>query len=130
MFTRTPSSPSQIKGLYYENLALRHLKKHGLKLLRKNYHCRLGEIDLVMCDQECIVFIEVRYRENADFGNGLDSVNKSKQQKLIKTAQLYLMQEGLYEKVPVRFDVISISSSKLKPELIWIKNAFQDCILN
>ncbi len=130
MFTKTPSGSSQIKGQYYEELALRHLKKKGLKFLQKNYHCRLGEIDLVMCDQDCIVFIEVRYRENADFGNGLDTVNKSKQQKLIKTAQLYLIQKGLYEKVPARFDVVSISGSKLTPELIWVKNAFQAYISN
>ena len=82
MFAKKPSSPSQIKGLYYENLALKYLKKQGLKLLQKNYHCRLGEIDLVMQDEDCIVFIEVRYRENADFGNGLDTVNKTKQQNL------------------------------------------------
>ncbi len=130
MFTRTPSSPSQIKGLYYEKLALRYLKKQGLKFLQKNYHCRLGEIDLVMSDQGYIVFIEVRYRKNTGFGNGLDTVTKNKQQKLIKTAQLYLIQEGLYEKVPARFDVVSISSGKLKPELIWVKNAFQAYILN
>ncbi|MDC1435751.1 YraN family protein [Gammaproteobacteria bacterium] len=130
MFTKKTASPSQVKGLYYEKLALKYLKKQGLKFLQNNYHCRLGEIDLVMHDQGYIVFIEVRYRENSAFGNGLDTVNKSKQQKLIKTAQLYLIQNGLYEKVPTRFDVISISRSKLKPELSWVKNAFQNEITN
>lgn len=125
MFAKKPSSPSQIKGLYYENLALKYLKKQGLKLLQKNYHCRLGEIDLIMQDEDCIVFIEVRYRNNADFGNGLDTVNINKQHKLIKTAQLYLIQKGLYEKIPARFDVISISNGELNPQLCWIKNAFQ-----
>ena len=125
MFAKKLSSPSQIKGLYYENLALKYLKKQGLKLLQKNYHCRLGEIDLIMQDEDCIVFIEVRYRNNADFGNGLDTVNINKQHKLIKTAQLYLIQKGLYEKIPARFDVISISNGELNPQLCWIKNAFQ-----
>jgi len=78
-----------------------------------------------MQDEDCIVFIEVRYRNNADFGNGLDTVNINKQHKLIKTAQLYLIQKGLYEKIPARFDVISISNGELNPQLCWIKNAFQ-----
>lgn len=124
MFAKKPASPSQRKGLYYENLALKHLKKQGLKFSHKNYHCRLGEIDLVMLDRECIVFIEVRYRENLNFGNGLDTVTKSKQGKIIKTAQHYLIQAGLYEKVSVRFDVISISKPEGKAELIWVQNAF------
>ncbi len=125
MFSRKPSSPSQLKGLYYETQALQYLKKQGLKFLQNNFHCRLGEIDLIMRDKDTITFIEVRFRENTGFGDGLDSVNRHKQHKLIKTAQFYLVQEGLYEKVPIRFDVISISGGKLKPELCWVKNAFQ-----
>jgi putative endonuclease len=125
MFVGKPMSLSQIKGLYYEKLALKYLKKQGLKFLENNFHSRLGEIDLVMRDKDSIVFIEVRFRENTAFGDGLDTVNKRKQHKLIKTAQLYLIHKGLYEKVPARFDVISISGGKLKPELSWVKNAFQ-----
>jgi putative endonuclease len=66
MFARNTASPSQLKGLHYEKLALKFLKKQGLKFLHKNYHCRLGEIDLVM----------------HEYGNGLETVNKSNQQKL------------------------------------------------
>ncbi|MDG2089602.1 MAG: YraN family protein [Gammaproteobacteria bacterium] len=124
MFSKKPKSPSQIKGLYYEKLALKHLKKQGLKFLHKNYHCRLREIDLVMRDESCIVFTEVRFRENSDFGNGLETVTKSKQQKLIKTAQHFLIRSGLYEKVATRFDVVSICKHHGKSELIWIRNAF------
>ncbi len=82
MFARNTASPSQLKGLHYEKLALKFLKKQGLKFLHKNYHCRLGEIDLVMHERDCIVFIEVRYRHNVEYGNGLETVNKSNQQKL------------------------------------------------
>lgn len=124
MFTTKPASPSQRKGLHYEKLALKYLKKQGLKFSAKNYHCRLGEIDLIMLDHEVIVFIEVRYRENSSFGSGLDSVTKNKQQKLRNTAQHYLLLAGLYEKVSARFDVISFCKSKGKPELIWVKDAF------
>ena len=124
MFAKPPTNPSQLKGLHYEKMALKHLTKQGLKLLHKNYHCRLGEIDLVMRDADYIVFTEVRFRENPDYGNGLDSVTKNKQQKLIKTAQYYLINHGLYEKIAARFDVVSICKSQGKTELVWVKNAF------
>lgn len=87
MFAKKPTSPSQRKGLHYEKLALKYLKKQGLKFSGKNYHCRLGEIDLIMLDHEGIVFIEVRYRANSNYGSGLDTVTRSKQQKLRLTAQ-------------------------------------------
>ena len=124
MFSKHTASPSQLTGLYFEKLALKHLKKHKLKLLRRNYHCRLGEIDLVMRDGDCLVFVEVRFRNNTDFGAGLDTVNPGKQRKLILTAQHYLIQAGLYENTPARFDVVSISRQNAKPELVWIRNAF------
>ncbi len=125
MFSTLPQSPTQQKGLFYEQLALRYLKKRKLKLLHKNYHCRSGEIDLIMQDHESIVFVEVRYREKTAFGDGLDSVTSHKQQKLIKTAQLYLTQQGLYDKVAARFDVCSICQPHGKPVINWVKNAFE-----
>jgi putative endonuclease len=124
MFSKRTASPSQLTGLYFEKLALKHLKKHKLKLVQQNYHCRLGEIDLIMQDKDCLVFVEVRFRNNSDFGDGLDTVNLSKQRKLTLTAQHYLLQAGLYENTPVRFDVISISKQNSKPKLVWVKNAF------
>ena len=47
-------------GLLAENLAASYLIEQGLKLLVKNYHCRFGEIDLIMQDKNTLVFIEVR----------------------------------------------------------------------
>lgn len=125
MFKTKPRSPSQQKGLYFEKLALTYLKKQGLVLLEQNYHCRFGEIDLVMRDNAAVVFIEVRFREKSEFGFAFDTVDKRKQQKLIKTAQLYLLQHELYEQVSSRFDVISATIQQNKPKLQWIRNAFQ-----
>lgn len=125
MFKNTPGSPSQQKGLYFENLALNYLKKQGLILLQRNYHCRFGEIDLVMQDATGIVFIEIRFRGNIDYGSAFDSVNRYKQEKIIRTARLYLLQHGLYEQVPTRFDVVSATKQNGKTSLHWIRNAFQ-----
>ncbi len=106
MFAQKPSSPTQIKGLYFEKLALNYLKKQGLKFLQNNYHCRLGEIDLVMKDRSCIVFIEVRYRANTGFGHAFETVNKPKQQKTHKSRSILPCTRRTLRKVPMRFDVI------------------------
>lgn len=50
------------QGEYTESLACRYLKNKGLKLVEKNFNCRVGEIDLIMQDDNNLVFIEVRYR--------------------------------------------------------------------
>ena len=81
-----------------------------------------------MLDKKVLVFIEVRYRKNNYFGCGLESVTASKQQKLRKTAELYLQQNSQY--INARFDVVAMSknndTSKYKQEFTfeWITNAF------
>ena len=56
--------------------------KKGFRLLVKNYHCYHGEIDLIMKDQEEIVFIEVRSLSRTDFGFAKETINNHKQVKL------------------------------------------------
>ncbi len=112
-------------GQVAEQLACDYLQQHKLKLITKNYHCRRGEIDLIMRDNATLVFIEVRYRKSSKFGSALESVNTKKQQKIIFTAEHYLTQcsDSFSE---YRFDVIAISPGNGdKPEFIWVKNAFQ-----
>ena len=60
-----------------------------------------------MLDKKVLVFVEVRFRKNNNFGGGLESITASKQQKLRKTAELYLQQNNRYENA--RFDVVSMS---------------------
>jgi len=78
--------PSNSKGVVAEKKALTYLLDQGLTLLHQNYYCRFGEIDLIMLDQDTLVFIEVRYRNNNKFGGALASINQTKQRKIIKTA--------------------------------------------
>ena len=77
-------------GQKAENLALRYLQSKGLSLIEKNFSCRYGEIDLVMLHKKVVVFVEVRYRKNTQFGTGAETVDYRKQQKLLNTAQYYL----------------------------------------
>ncbi len=107
-------------GLAAEQLAATYLLNHGLKLLAQNYHCRFGEIDLIMLDAKTLVFIEVRLRTNQQFGNAASSITAQKQQKLILTAQHYLQTHG---EQPCRFDAILMHAVDAK-SIEWVRNAF------
>lgn len=113
---------SKFIGTAMELKALEFLRKQGLQLLQRNFNSRMGEIDLIMLDQDTLVFIEVRYRQNQNYGSALESVNFSKQQKLIKTAHYFLQTQKHYQKSHCRFDVIAFSKDNDRPE--WIRNAF------
>lgn len=117
------------QGEYTENLACQYLEQKGLKLLERNFHCRLGEIDLIMKHNDSLVFVEVRYRRNSNFGSGAESITTNKQSKLIKTASVYLQRHAKLAKKPARFDVVSISgpietTNIENIEFDWIENAF------
>lgn len=109
------------RGQQAEELACAYLIQQGLQLVAKNYRTKMGEIDLLMMDKDALVFIEVRYRQSKNFGSGMETVTYTKQKKLIKTAQYYLQQQRLTDKVPCRFDIIDISNHT---DIEWIKNAF------
>jgi len=111
-------------GQQAEQWADNYLQQHGLSLISKNYACRRGEIDLIMQDNDTLVFVEVRYRKSSTFGSALESVDRKKQTKLIFTAEHYLQQqESSFSNY--RFDVIAITHEKNSPSITWVKNAFQ-----
>lgn len=116
-------------GKEAEQAALQYLQRQGLLLIQQNYLCRLGEIDLIMQDQQQLVFIEVRKRSHRAWGGAVASVDYHKQQRLIKTANLFLSQHRQHRDKTCRFDVIAfesdscISSGDSCP--IWYKDAFR-----
>jgi putative endonuclease len=116
-------NPALTIGQQAELLACQFLQRHKLKLIVKNYHCRRGEIDLIMQDQHTLVFIEVRYRKNDRFGSALESVNYKKQAKIIITAEHYLL-HNTQAFSGYRFDVIAISPTQQTHDIIWVKDAF------
>jgi putative endonuclease len=108
-------------GLKAEKLAATFLTERGLKLIAQNYHCRFGEIDLIMKDGKTLVFIEVRLRSNTQFGDAGSSITPQKQQKLILTAQHYLQQ---HTETACRFDAILMNKANLQ-NIEWVRNAFE-----
>ncbi|MES9843456.1 MAG: YraN family protein [Candidatus Sedimenticola sp. PURPLELP] len=107
-----------------EHQARRYLEARGLTTRETNYRGRRGEIDLIMNEGDTLVFVEVRYRSNITFGSPAESVNLSKQQKLITTASQYLQQQFRSNPPACRFDVLAISG-KEQENVDWIRDAFQ-----
>lgn len=106
-----------------ERRAERYLRRQGLKPAERNYNCRHGEIDLVMEDDVALVFVEVRVRRTGGFGDAADSVDRHKQQRLIRAARHYLMTHPEWADRPCRFDVIALKRDH--DALDWIPNAFE-----
>ena len=111
-----------MKGRDAEQAAISFLQSQKLILVTQNYHCRFGEIDLIMRDQATLVFIEVRMRTNDSFGGAAASITPSKQKKLLSTARHYLSM--LNHEPACRFDAV-LFSGITNQTIEWIKNAFE-----
>ncbi|MCH8336995.1 MAG: YraN family protein [Proteobacteria bacterium] len=113
-------------GARWENQALEHLLSSGLKLLTENFRCRMGEIDLVMLDQDCLVFVEVRYRKSNRFASAACSVDRHKQCKLARAAAMFLGRHPQYCDHSVRFDVVAFDATPDNQcTLQWLQDAFR-----
>ena len=121
-----PLTEKQKKGNYAETLAQLHLERHGLEFLVRNFRCKCGEIDLIMQDREMLVFVEVRYRQDTDMGNPLETITAAKQKRLHRTAQFYLQQTHGNRWPYCRFDAVGIVGDlECNPTINWVANAFQ-----
>lgn len=118
------------KGLLYEQQAEAYLIQQGLSLLDKNYHCRYGEIDLIMMDNDYLCFIEVKFRKNDHFGGTAYSITASKQRKIIQTALHYIARNPRIQEKPFRFDAVFIqpSSQQASTQIEWIQSAFEGVV--
>ena len=114
-------------GLEKEALAARFLQSKGVRILQRNFQCKLGEIDLIGQHGKFLVFIEVRYRTNIIFGSPLETVDKFKQAKLIRSARFYLAMIDGSVHLPCRFDVVGIvkGDHEISHEIEWVRNAFE-----
>jgi putative endonuclease len=107
-------------GQIGEDKATKYLRKQGYKILRRNYRCPYGEIDIIAQDKDTIVFIEVKTRSNISYISPLLSITLHKQKQISKVALYYLIEEKI-EHLPCRFDVISIVGEDIE----IIKGAFE-----
>ena len=95
------------RGKIYEDMAAAFLENAGLKVIRRNWSAPTGEIDIIASENDTLVFVEVRGRSSVDFGSPAETVTKSKQARIIKTAIGYIKAKSLKPE-SVRFDVVAI----------------------
>jgi len=101
---------------------LQFLCERGLRPITRNFRRRGGEIDIIMSDEDCLVFVEVRYRSSSAFSAPGLTVDRHKQRKLVRTAALFAASRRHYAKCSMRFDVVAIEGSG---EVHWIRDAFR-----
>lgn len=107
-------------GADYEDKACEYLESKGYIILDRNFRNKNGEIDIIAKDKECLVFIEVKYRQNKTYGYSTEAVNYRKQAIIYRVAENYLSYKSEYYGMPCRFDVIGFDNDNLN----HIKNAF------
>lgn len=121
--------------------ACKFLISQNVKIIEQNFKTLpYGEIDIIAIDtanqdskdsgsvsgmtindDNTLIFIEVKYRKSANFGTAQEMVSKSKQLKIINTANIFLDQNLQYQNCECRFDVIAINNNDIE----WIKSAFE-----
>ena len=96
-----------------------------MKPVESNYRCRHGEIDLIMLDNDCLVFVEVRYRSAGALSNAAMTVDRRKQNKLVTAAEMFLATRPGFANHAARFDVIGVDGhANGRRSIEWIRNAF------
>jgi putative endonuclease len=115
----------QLIGQAAENIAADFLRAKGLEILERNYLRRLGELDIVARDRDVLVIAEVRTRATDRYGGAAASVDRRKQQRLIRAAGQLLQQRRDLSRLRVRFDVIAVlEMDGERPRVEWIQHAF------
>lgn len=112
-------------GRQAERLAEQFLWSQGLTSIKRNHNTPMGEVDLIMMHGECLVFVEVRYRQQTDWASALETVTRPKQQRIIKAAQQYLQKHRQYLAHACRFDVLGIDCVDGHNQFSWVQHAFE-----
>jgi len=117
-----------------EQLALEHLRRHGLTLVRRNFRTPGrggGEIDLIMREPDgTLVFVEVRQRAGHAQGGAAGSITTHKQRRIVFAARHFL--HAIRSEPPCRFDVVLVQGalgrgdggSTSPVEIRWLRAAF------
>jgi len=126
----TDPGSTRARGRAVEALVAEFLQRHGLRIVAQNVELAHAELDLVALDdrsgESVYVFIEVRSRSGVEQGTPLETIGPRKRARLARAATAWLVREGLWEQVPVRFDVVGvITPVEGTPSLEWIVDAFE-----
>ncbi len=107
-------------GRKYEEQAARYLADRGFVLLARNFRSRQGEVDLIGIHENCLVFVEVKYRRNKAAGLPEESVGWAKQVRICKASDFYRISHPGESSRQIRYDVVAVCGEKI----CWYQNAF------
>jgi putative endonuclease len=116
--------PRHWLGEMGENLACQELERRGYAILARRYRTRFGEIDIVARDGATIVFVEVKARTGAYFGDGAAAVTEWKQRRVTNMAIDFLARNRLHDR-PCRFDVVAVARVDGRTHIEVYKDAFE-----
>lgn len=130
--TTHASQFNKAKGGAGEGIAGIFLKANGFELVQNNYRNKHGEIDIIATKYKIINgktepvyhFVEVKFRLSDTYGHGREAVNKRKQKHIRSTAEYFLIENGLHNRVFSCFDVIEITGSLDNPHIEYLENCF------
>ena len=108
----------KILGRRGEDAACKYLKKHGYKIVKRNYKTPVGEADIIAYKGGVYAFVEVKARAGDAFGLPSEAVTREKQRRYHAIAAFFCLSQG--EELPVRFDVASV----LEGDVEYIENAY------
>ncbi len=107
-----------------EQAARDYLEQKGYSIIETNYRCRLGEIDIIACDGDMVVIVEVRAKTGLAFGRPEESINQEKARKLHRLALQYI-QSNYHREISSRIDLVAVMidrGSGVVKEIKHIKN--------
>ncbi|TAE72435.1 MAG: YraN family protein [Bacteroidetes bacterium] len=110
------------KGVFGENLAITFLKNKNYQIIATHFKFGRKEIDIIAIENNCLIFIEVKFRKNTTFGFPEESVNLKKQKNIKEVAEHYIFLNNWIGNI--RFDIIAILQQKNKIEYFHIEDAF------
>ena len=108
-------------GIIGEKIAQDYLKNKGYEIIETNFYTKKGEIDIVSKKDNYIVFVEIKTRNNLEYGTPAMAVNFTKKMHIKNSAKIYIHMNNLYG-CNVRFDVIEIIIKNGKCKINHIKN--------
>jgi putative endonuclease len=116
--------PSAAFGRSGEVLARSYLEARGYRFVTSNWHCRAGELDLIMIDGQELVFIEVKARHGERSGRAEEAVSRSKSRKMLAAAEWFITKHPEYHELFWRCDLIAINyTSNGPPDIAHYVNA-------
>ncbi|HNZ27294.1 MAG TPA: YraN family protein [Spirochaetota bacterium] len=110
-------------GRFGEDIAIKFFESRDIKIIKRNYFTKFGEIDLIGIENKTIIFIEVKLRFDRSFGAPFESIDQKKWEKLQKSAEMFLIENDFLDK-ECRFDMLSLLYSDVYKsfKVEWLKN--------